>query len=47
MNNNKYKNTPIKSFVNNSFATTQKHEAKTQKYNGKNYRNTTRGFTYC
>jgi len=37
MNNNKYKNTPIKSFVNNSFATTQKHEAKTQKYNGKNY----------
>ena len=35
--NSKYKNAPIKSYVNNSFGITQKQEAKFQKYAGKNY----------
>jgi hypothetical protein len=35
--NSKYKNAPIKSFVNNSFGVTQKQEAKFQKYAGKNF----------
>jgi hypothetical protein len=33
----KYKNAPIKNFVNNSFGVTQKQEAKFQKYAGKNF----------
>jgi hypothetical protein len=35
--NNKYKNTVLKSYVNNTFGVTPKNEEKSQKYNGKNY----------